>query len=165
MSNAYILLGGNLGDRSLILKRAIAMMEEDVGNIEKCSSVYETEPWGYNDDNSYLNQVVILNTELSPKSLLHELLQIESKLGRKRDSSYYASRAIDLDILFYDDLVINMENLIIPHPLLEKRMFTLAPLNEIASELMHPRLKCTIKDLIGICDDKLKVRVYDKDKK
>lgn len=165
MSNAYILLGGNLGDRSLILKRAIAMLEEDAGNIAKCSSVYETEPWGYNDDNLYLNQVVMLNTGLSPKSLLQELLQIESRLGRVRDSSYYKSRAIDLDILFYDDLIINMENLIIPHPLLQKRMFTLAPLNEIASELMHPKLKCTIKDLIGTCDDKLKVSVYNKHKK
>ena len=158
MSKIYLLLGSNVGDKKANLKDAISLIHKQIGKIIQQSSVYETEPWGFEDVSFFLNQVLMVDSSLQPAEALSEILQMEKKLGRERTEKQYASRIIDIDILFYDDLIIQTENLIIPHPLMEKRRFVLTPLNEIAGDFIHPVLQKTIKILLAECEDKLKVK-------
>jgi len=119
MPAAYILLGSNIGDKATFLKQAIHEIENSCGEITKKSSIYETEPWGFKSQNSFYNQVISINTNLQPEALLEVLLSIEIDLGRIRSGKGYSSRTIDLDILFYDNLIIKNNRLIIPHPKIE----------------------------------------------
>ncbi len=146
MIDVFLLLGSNLGDRQLLLQQAIERIETDIAPIEKKSSVYETQSWGKTDAPNYLNQVIQLKTGLSPQMVLQKILHIENVLGRKREEKW-GSRTIDIDILFYGPDIIAGPGLTIPHPELHNRMFTLAPLNEIAPDLVHPLLHKTIFDL------------------
>lgn len=148
MSTTYILLGSNLNHPSIQLKSAREAIAIQLGPIVKASSCYETAPWGFEHPNPFLNQVVVVNTALSPLDTLHRLLSIEQGLGRKRSTEPgYSARCIDLDILFIDDQVIDLAELVVPHPRLQERQFVLVPLAEIAPELQHPILHKSIGEL------------------
>jgi 2-amino-4-hydroxy-6-hydroxymethyldihydropteridine diphosphokinase len=160
MKVVFLGLGTNLGNRESNLKGAVAKVEEHIGPVLKCSSVYETEPWGFQAEDQFLNMVLKVNTELSPSGLLGRILMIEALLGRVRSEKQYSSRVIDIDILLYYDQLIDEESLKIPHPKLHERKFVLVPLNEIAPETVHPVLKKTITSLLKDCKDKGKVRKF-----
>ena len=148
MAKVLISLGTNLGDKSLNLNNAIAHINNSIGLVAQKSSIYETKPWGFESFNNFLNQVIVIQTSLAPIELMKELLQLERAMGRIRDKAGYQDRLIDIDILFYDDLVINANDVTIPHPKLHLRKFILEPLAEIEPELRHPVLNKTIKQLL-----------------
>ena len=154
--SVFILLGSNLGDRQLLVNQACAMIEERCGKIVAKSRLYESEPWGFKSEHWFLNQVVVLDTEMSPDDLMDTLLAIEKELGRDRTTPHegYVSRPIDLDILYWgEDLVVEKQHVIIPHPRLHKRRFTLLPLCDVAPDYIHPILKKTNRQLLDECDD------------
>ena len=157
MASVYLILGGNLGDRFCYMEQARVSISERIGAIRKFSSFYETEPWGFSHDQLFLNQVFEVDTKLNPFEMLECINDIELNLGRVRNKDRYSSRTIDIDILFYDDLVIVTPALTIPHPEMTKRRFVLEPLAEIASEIVHPVLKKTIRQLLLDCEDLCKV--------
>ncbi|NJN44873.1 MAG: 2-amino-4-hydroxy-6-hydroxymethyldihydropteridine diphosphokinase [Anaerolineae bacterium] len=146
MSKTYLALGTNLGDRLANLKGAIAALPPTVRVIRE-SSVYETEPWGFENQPNFLNQVIEAETTLPPTDLLHHLKSLENQLGRK-PSFQFGPRLIDLDILFYDDLVLDTLALSIPHPRLHERAFVLIPLADIAPDFIHPVYQKTIRELL-----------------
>ncbi len=146
MINVFLLLGSNLGNRQGYLQKAIDLIETELGTVAKKSSIYETEAWGKTDEPNYLNQVVQVNTMLSARQILDNILQIETRMGRVREEKW-GSRIIDIDILFYKQDIINEPGLIVPHPELHNRRFTLEPLSEIAPDLEHPILKKSIFQL------------------
>ena len=155
-----ILLGSNLGNRQEYLNQASNLIEKRIGKIVLNSSVYETEPWGFTDSGFFLNKVVCLDFSPEPEILLENLIQIEIDMGRKRTGSQYVSRLIDLDILFYEDRIIESRNLEIPHPKLHLRKFTLIPLKELFQNFVHPKLGKTINELLEACNDPLVVKKY-----
>jgi len=158
MNLAYLLLGSNLGDKIKNISDAIALIHSSCGKIVKKSSLFESESWGFNSNDKFFNQVILIETSMSAEDLLQNILNIELLLGRVRNNTgNYNSREIDIDILFYNDEIIKQQDLKIPHPLLQERMFTLLPLNEIASELKHPLLHKTISELFTKCKDILKI--------
>jgi 2-amino-4-hydroxy-6-hydroxymethyldihydropteridine diphosphokinase len=162
MKIVFLGIGTNLGDRKDNLTKALAMINENIGKIVKSSSVYETEPWGFQSDDRFLNMVVKVETTLSASGLLGRILMIEALLGRVRGEKQYSSRVIDIDILFYEDLITVEESLKIPHPHLHERKFVLIPLCEIAPEFVHPVLNMTITALLAECKDKSLVRQLDR---
>lgn len=165
MAKAILLLGSNRGERAAILEKARSLISGGAGVISMQSGLYESEPWGFEDDTLFLNQVVIVETELSPGILLHTLLDIETSLGRKRTSQpVYSSRTIDIDILFYNDLIIDDAELKVPHPRMQFRMFALMPLVELWPELIHPVLKKPVSKLLEDCRDDLRVEKFVTDK-
>jgi 2-amino-4-hydroxy-6-hydroxymethyldihydropteridine diphosphokinase len=141
----YLSLGSNLGDRSQNLCKAISLLASKA-HVTKQSSIYETAPWGYPDQPAFLNQVVIADTGLEPVELLAFLKEIELTSGRL-ETFRYGPRIIDLDILFYDDLVLDTPGLIIPHPHIVERAFVLIPLAEIAPNFRHPILDKSVQEL------------------
>lgn len=161
-SHSFVLLGTNMGDRESLLQDAITMMGESCGEIVARSKIYETEPWGFEAENNFLNQVVMIETELKPHDLLKELLSIEAVLGRQRQEGIvgYQSRPMDLDILYYDDFVVDDSDLILPHPRLHRRRFTLLPLCDIAPDFKHPVFDKTNRLLLEQCDDDSDVKIY-----
>lgn len=161
MSKAYLLIGSNLGDRLSNLNKAIDLISQQAGSIITKSSVYETEPWGSEDNKAYLNQVIGLVTPLEPSSLLKQLLNIEGNLGRYRTGVKNEPRTIDIDILFIDDQVIDSIDLEVPHKRLHQRKFVLIPLTELEPLFMHPVLKKTISQLLEECEDTNWVRKFD----
>jgi len=160
-NRVYLLLGSNLNDREHLLSMAIKELALRIGEINRTSSIYETEPWGFESSEPFLNQVVRVATSLSPKALMKEIIRIELNLGRKRNASGYASRTIDIDILLYGDKVIKEDGLTIPHPRMAERLFTLIPLGEIDGNLIHPVLGITISELIRLCVDQGRVDHYE----
>lgn len=149
-----------MGDRQRFLNEAARLLQERVGSVLKPSSIYETEPWGLKSKDLFLNQVLLVETSLNPYELLKVIKAIETKLGRIRKTQRYSPRCIDIDILFYNDEVYFSDDLVIPHPRIPNRMFTLVPLNEIAPDYEHPTLKKTIQELVNLCTDKLMVKKY-----
>lgn len=160
-NDVYLLLGSNLGERQKMLNMALDFIKLEIGNIEKCSSIYETEPWGFSSKEKFLNQVVFLKTDLSPFDLLKKNQQIEKKLGRTKTGNNYESRLIDIDILFYNDEIIETADLIVPHKQLHKRMFSLMPLCELNGNIIHPKIKKNISVLKSECEDQSKVKVFE----
>lgn len=150
IASVYLALGANLGDRAANLKAAIAALPTWM-QLQSCSPVYETEPWGYTDQPAFLNQAVAGQTALPPEDLLLHLKDLEATLGRK-PTFHYGPRAIDIDILMYDDLILDTPTLILPHPRLHERAFVLAPLADIAPDLVHPRLGISMRDLLAAAD-------------
>ena len=156
MNTAYLSLGSNIGNRQDWLQQAIKQIGTKCGTILKSSSFYETAAWGINAQPAFLNMVLALQTNLSPIELLNEILTIEISLGRKREIKWGA-RTIDIDILFYDQTILELPNLVIPHPYLHERRFTLVPMAEIAPAFIHPAFNQTITQLLDNCIDKLEV--------
>jgi 2-amino-4-hydroxy-6-hydroxymethyldihydropteridine diphosphokinase len=136
MIEVFLLLGSNLGIRELFLQQAVQLIEQTIAPVTKASGIYETQSWGKTDEPDYLNQVVQLATELPAQTVLERILNIEVILGRKRDVKW-GSRIIDIDILFYGDEIINEPGLIVPHPELHNRRFTLEPLEELAPDFIQ----------------------------
>ncbi len=157
LHTAYLLIGGNLGNRFSHLQKAIGLIEKDCGTITDKSSIYETAAWGLEDQPDFLNQVLVLQTALDPETLMKQLLLIEEKMGRTRTVKL-GPRTIDLDILLIDNIVKTTDLLTLPHPALPKRRFALLPLQEVAPELVHPVEKKTISQLLKDCTDHLDVQ-------
>ena len=160
MKIVFLGIGTNLGNRESNLEQAVLRIKESIGKVLISSSIYETEPWGFQATDKFLNLVVKVETELTPSGLLGRILMTESLLGRVRGQNQYSSRLIDIDILFYEDMIVDEESLKIPHPLLHERKFVLVPLCDIAPELIHPVLKKSIGELLEICEDKSVVKKY-----
>ena len=158
MNSAYLLTGGNLGDRLKNLTCAKELIEHEAGKIILASSIYETASWGLTAQPKFLNQVLLIKTKFSAEKLMQSILSIENKMGRIRTIKN-ASRIIDIDILFFNDDVIDKPHLCIPHPEIQNRKFVLAPLNEIASLYIHPVFKQTIKSLLSTLKDNLEVKL------
>ena len=144
----YLALGTNLGDRSANLKQAIAALTPQL-EVKAKSRVYETPPWGFEEQPKFLNQVVKANTYLDPEPLLKHLKRLEVALGRQ-ESFPNGPRLIDIDLLFYDNLVLNKPSLVIPHPRLHERGFVLLPLLDIAPNLVHPVQQKTVEELVAL---------------
>lgn len=153
MHTAYVAFGSNIGEKENYIKRALEKIEERKIKIIKVSPIYETEPYGVLDQDSFLNGVVKIETNLTSENLIKELLLIEEQLDRVRERRW-GPRTIDLDIIFYDDLIINKNNLIIPHKDMENREFVLKPLCDIDKNFIHPVLKKSVKQLY----DELKLK-------
>jgi 2-amino-4-hydroxy-6-hydroxymethyldihydropteridine diphosphokinase len=146
----YLALGSNLGDRFANLKQAIDSLTPQL-EVKARSSVYETPPWGFEDQPKFLNQVVKAKTYLDPEPLLKHLKRLEVALGRQA-SFPNGPRLIDMDILFYDDLILNTSSLVIPHPRLHERGFVLLPLMELSPDLVHPLSKKSVREMAAQCD-------------
>ena len=156
MAKAIIITGGNVGDVKDTLRRAQQAINQELGIILRCSHNYESKAWGFTSAENFYNQAIILDTDFTPEELLEKVLEIELKLGRNREEEAaikaqtgerFAPRKIDIDILFYDDEVIDTPRLTVPHPLIQDRDFVLRPLNEIAPDKVHPVLRKTIHTL------------------
>ncbi len=148
MPIAYIGIGSNLGDREQNCLEAIRLLSGGGMAIRKQSSMYETEPWGVKDQPRFINMAIEIETDKTPIDLLHLLNDIEKKLGRT-ETVKWGPRTIDLDILFYDDLVIKGSGLEVPHPRMHEREFVLKPLAEIAPDKLHPLLKKKVRELLS----------------
>ncbi|HJS54411.1 MAG TPA: 2-amino-4-hydroxy-6-hydroxymethyldihydropteridine diphosphokinase [Chitinophagaceae bacterium] len=156
MTRAYLLIGGNLGNRKENLLQARTLINEECGPVTKTSSIYETEAWGITDQPSFLNQALEISTSLNARQLLRKILRIEKSMGRRRKEKL-GPRVIDIDILLFEDEIHELRFLKIPHPEMQNRRFALVPLAEINSELQHPVLKRSIAELLEECPDNLEV--------
>jgi len=163
MSVAYLLLGSNQGDKIAILQKAGERLQQLSIAPIVVSSLYESEPWGFEAEEWFLNQAVKIETDLKPHDLLRSILEIERSLGRVRQNgdgriAGYSSRTIDIDILLYENLVSETVDLQLPHPRMHLRRFVLMPLSEVAPGLIHPVLNVSIKKLLEECKDKSKIK-------
>lgn len=160
MSGIYLLLGSNIGRRLKNLDRAKELIVSNGITIKKESQIYETAAWGNEDQEAFLNQVIEIETKKSPQRLLQITQLIENEMGRVRYEKW-GKRLIDIDILYFNDLIFQENDLSLPHPGIADRRFTLVPLVEIASEMMHPVLEKTQAELLSVCEDQLEVSVFD----
>lgn len=168
MNLIYLSLGSNLGRRERHLEDALELIQSRIGIIEKVSRYYESASWGYSSKNSFYNCCVALRTALLPLVLLDKLLEIEKVLGRIRENSKgqkreraYSDRIIDIDLLLYGDYQMEHPRLILPHPSMGDRRFVLAPLAEIAPDLIHPLTGMSISSMLKECADQVKVTPVD----
>ena len=160
MKEVFIGLGTNIGNRESNLQNALNEMAKRGINLEKKSSLYESEAWGYRDQPPFLNQVINISTNLSAENLLQELKTIE-KLGGRQERSRWHEREIDLDILYYGKEIIKTSNLRIPHRYVRERLFVLLPLKEIAANFKDPEMDMTIEEITRMCSDNSQVLNYD----
>lgn len=156
MSLVYIILGGNRGNRQEIFCRAIILAGKQIGTVGQTSSLYESESWGFQSDHFY-NQVISIHTKLTPNEVLNQCLSIENQLGRVRNKTGYEDRTIDIDLLYFDDAIIESKELTVPHPRIYIRKFVLIPLAEIAPTFVDPVKKMTTRELLDRCDDTSRV--------
>lgn len=147
--HVYFGLGTNLGDKEQNLRLAVQHMEERIGKVVSLSAFYATAPWGFASDNAFLNAVVCLETSLPPLEILSVTQSIEKEMGRSHKSvnGVYSDRVIDIDLLLYDDFVLDTPALRLPHPLMQERRFVMEPLAEIAPDVMHPVLGKTLGNI------------------
>jgi 2-amino-4-hydroxy-6-hydroxymethyldihydropteridine diphosphokinase len=159
MNTAYLLIGGNLGDRELHLEQARDLIAVFAGTIKKASAIYETAAWGNTQQPAFLNQALLLQTNQTAQQLLATALKIEKSLGRERLEKM-GPRTIDIDILLFNNDIIDEPGLQVPHPAMPDRRFVLVPLAEIAGRIMHPVRVFTINDLLAQCTDPLNVKKF-----
>ena len=152
MSKVYLSIGSNKGNRSVLIIKAVDEIEKKIGKIISRTSIYQSKSWGF-DSNDFYNLSLLIDTDIEPKSLLINLKKIEKSMGREDIDGSYSDRFIDIDILFYDNIIIDSEDLKIPHPKIEIRKFVLVPMLEIADDYVHPILNKTIRQLNNECDD------------
>ncbi len=145
----YLCIGGNLGEREANLEETLEFLEYNFGDVKQKSSVYESEGWQMQNVPAFLNQVVRIETKLTPEELMQEIFELEEFYERQRKIGEYVSREMDVDILFYDDQIIDEEKITVPHPKMHLRKFVLVPLNEIAPEFLHPVFNKTIAALLS----------------
>lgn len=156
----YLLIGGNQGDREALLRQATDLIQQRIGSVADLSAIYQTAPWGdFGEDEQpqdFLNQALKIHTHLSPDECLTEALAIEQELGRVRENKtpeHYSSRPIDIDLIFYDSLIIHAPALTLPHPRMHLRRFVLTPLCDIAADYNHPIFNKTLSQLLSECPD------------
>ena len=159
MNKTYLLLGSNIGDSRLQLSGAIKNIEQKIGNIVRQSKLYNTAAWGDTRQPDFLNQVILVQTALTPLETMQTILAIEKEMGRVRTLKN-APRIIDIDILFFNKVVLDEPMLTLPHPEIQNRRFVLIPLNELAPNLHHPVLGLSIHELLKICPDRLNVKKF-----
>jgi 2-amino-4-hydroxy-6-hydroxymethyldihydropteridine diphosphokinase len=160
VNDLYLHLGSNEGDRISFLKKALSLISEHVGLISQQSMIYETSAWGMTDQPDFLNMAIEVKTKLSPDQVLNACQQIESNVGKKKEVKW-GPREIDIDILLYNNIILDHKELKIPHPHLEKRNFVLIPLMEIAGLTIHPSLNKTIEELYEENDDECEVWIFE----
>jgi 2-amino-4-hydroxy-6-hydroxymethyldihydropteridine diphosphokinase len=158
MHQVFLGVGGNIGNKLLNFQKVQRLVENEVGNILAMSSVYESPPWGFLADEDFWNQVLHVETGLEPDELLSAIHGVEKLFGRKRDTEFYESREMDIDILYFDNLILASETLTVPHPHIPNRMFVLVPLAEIAPAFVHPVLQMTNRELLEQCGDELSIK-------
>jgi 2-amino-4-hydroxy-6-hydroxymethyldihydropteridine diphosphokinase len=158
---AYLSIGANLGERKNNLRDALNRLRQEAGRIIALSPLYETEPVGFKSSDLFLNQVAIIETNLSPVELLGLIKKIEIDMGRIRNEERYVSRKIDIDIVFYENRVIESTELVIPHPRMHERRFVLEPLCVIAPDFIHPVLNQAISEILETLEDKSPVKQVD----
>lgn len=149
MASVFLSLGSNLGDRKKSLEKALSLIEDDIGEVLSKSGIYETDAWDYKSENMFLNMAICITTSLLPEALLADIKKIEGKMGRQYSKVGYSDRPIDIDIIFYDDLIISTPEITIPHPHMASRRFVLQPLSDIAPDLIHPVLKKSVQTLLN----------------
>lgn len=152
INRVYLGLGSNLGERQENLALACTRISEMIGAIVAQSSIYETAAWGLTEQNDFLNQVICISTKYKAPEVLAEVLAVEQSMGRIREVKWGA-RTIDIDILYYNNEIIKLDNLIIPHPFIQERRFVLTPLAEVAPDFVHPQLQQTNARLLANCTD------------
>ena len=157
MNKVVLLLGSNIGDRHANLKNAISSVEQELGRIVQSSSVYETAPWGNIHQQYFLNQAIIISSELTSQELMNTIVSIEEKSGRVRKIKW-EPRIVDIDVLFFNNETISTKTLIVPHPGLHLRKFALIPLAELIPEYIHPVLKKSMTELLSELMDPLEVK-------
>lgn len=160
MANIYLLLGTNLGNKIKNLEKVRELLVSNRVAIRRESSIYETAAWGIEDQPSFLNQVLEIETARTPEKLLELTQEIEQKMGRVKEVKW-GERLIDIDILYYGDSILNQDELQIPHPEIQNRRFTLVPLVEIASDFIHPQLMISQEEMLKACEDELEVTSYE----
>lgn len=160
MNKAYLLTGGNLGDREQNLANAEELINQQCGEIINTSSLYETDAWGNTNQPAFLNQAIEIATELNARQLIRRVLKIEKLMGRERKEKY-GPRIIDIDILLFNNEKHNYQFLRLPHPEMQNRRFALLPLTEIAPDIIHPVLNKSVSELLKECKDELAVKKYD----
>lgn len=158
MRYVYLLCGSNMGNRQEYLNKAIGLINDRIGDVVKTSTLYESDAWGEEQQDDFLNQAVIVESSIQPEALLAELKKIEAMLGRA-ETYRWGPRTIDIDILFVGSLVYFTDHLQIPHASLEQRRFALMPLDEIAPDLVHPVSGFTVAELLERCEDTGSVRI------
>lgn len=150
-----LLFGGNIGETKMVFEKASQLLQQKIGAFSASSAIYRSKAWGYQSENDYLNQLFLFKTSLSAEMILEVCLETEQILGRQRSSVQdYSDRIIDIDILYFEDLIIKTEDLTIPHPKLQERLFALLPLTEITPDFIHPVFQKTNKSLLSLCPDK-----------
>lgn len=149
----FLCLGGNLGNKDKIFAKTFDLIKRKIGDELAVSSVYSSHSWGFESKKEFRNQVIIVETSLSPLVVLKEIRKIEDCFGRKRVPGVYLSRKMDIDILFYDSLVSDSKELIIPHPLIANRRFVLVPLSEISPGFIHPGTGKCMAEMLSECTD------------
>lgn len=158
-NTVYLLLGSNEGDRIDWMQRCMVRLQQTCGDIISRSAIYQTAAWGLEDQPDFLNMAVGMETNLSPQELLDCIQQIEKELGRQRDVKW-GQRTLDIDLLLYNNEVIDLPELNIPHPFMQDRRFVLVPLNDIAGEVMHPIFNISIASMLADCKDPLEVKMF-----
>lgn len=160
MERCLILFGSNMGDKNKIYTQACLLINNRCGRIVAQSSAYESEPWGFEAKEWFLNRLIVVETELEPEAMMRQLLDIEAELGRVRhpEAGGYTSRTADLDILYYGSRIVLTDSLTIPHPRLHQRRFALLPLCEVVPEFVHPAFNMTQTELLKRCFDFSEVR-------
>ncbi len=159
MNTVYLLLGSNIGNSKTSLAKAITQIEKQIGTITRLSSLYTTAAWGNTRQPDFLNRIIIVKTALSALQTMQTILVIEEEMGRIRTVKN-APRIIDIDILFFNKEIIELEQLSIPHPQIQNRRFVLVPLNQLSPNLMHPVLKSSVHQLLLYCPDRLNVKKF-----